>query len=73
MSLIRSYNRYKDRWWALPLIITPVFYPLVNLANTFTIISGQEVMLYYLPMALFTTMMTFFGWAALPGVIIALT
>ncbi|WLI75881.1 EAL domain-containing protein [Kosakonia sp. H02] len=72
MPLIKTYNAYKDRWWALPLIVTPILYPLFSLANTFTVISGQDVILYYLPMALLIAMMMFYGWAALPGIVIAL-
>lgn len=72
MSFINKYNYYKDKWWALPLIVTPVLYPLFSMANTFTLISGQEVILYYLPMALLIAMMMFYGWVALPGIVIAL-
>ncbi|MEJ8322594.1 EAL domain-containing protein [Kosakonia sacchari] len=72
MTLIQKYHRLKDQWWALPLITPVVLYPLFSLANTFTTVSGQAVILYYLPMALLIVLMMFYGWAALPGIVLAL-
>ncbi len=72
MPLINKYNYIKDKWWALPLILPLVLYPIFSLANVFATISGQEVVLYYLPMSLFISLMMFYGWAALPGMIAAL-
>ena len=72
MTLIQKYHRLKDQWWALPLITPVILYPLFSLANTFTTVSGQTVILYYLPMALLIALMMFYGWAALPGIVLAL-
>ncbi|MGY5955939.1 Cytochrome C-type biogenesis protein [Kosakonia sp. BK9b] len=72
MTLLKKYNHLKDRWWALPLVVPAVLFPLFSLANTFASVSGQHVILYYLPMALLISLMMFFGWAALPGIIVAL-
>ncbi|WP_039055859.1 EAL domain-containing protein [Enterobacter sp. Bisph1] len=72
MTLIKKYHRLKDQWWALPLVTPIVLYPLFSLANTFTAVSGQVVILYYLPMALLIALMMFYGWAALPGIMLAL-
>lgn len=72
MTLIKKYHRLKDQWWALPLITPVVLYPLFSLANTFTTVSGQAVILYYLPMALLISLMMFYGWVALPGIVLAM-
>ncbi|QHM93925.1 EAL domain-containing protein [Kosakonia sacchari] len=72
MTLIQKYHRLKDQWWALPLITPVILYPLFSLANTFTAVSGQTVILYYLPMALLIALMMFYGWAGLPGIVLAL-
>lgn len=72
MNLLNTYRQYKDKWWALPLILPVLFYPLVNLANTTTIAAGGGVLLYYMPLAFFISLMLFFGWAALPGILFAL-
>lgn len=72
MSLINKYNSLKDKWWALPFVLPVIFYPLFSLANVFTSIYGQNVILYYLPMSLLIGLMMFYGWAVLPGMIVAL-
>lgn len=72
MTLIKKYNHLKDQWWALPLIVPSILFPLFSLANTFALVSGQHVILYYLPMALLISLMMFYGWAALPGIMVAL-
>lgn len=72
MSLINKYNYIKDKWWALPLIVPLVLYPLFSLANVFTSISGQNVILYFMPMSLLISLVMFYGWVALPGIMVAL-
>ncbi|XTZ39455.1 EAL domain-containing protein [Salmonella enterica] len=72
MILLKQYHRLKDKWWALPLLVPCILLPLFSLANTYTVIAGQQVTLYYLPMALLISLMMFYDWVALPGIIIAL-
>lgn len=72
MTLIRLYKKYCDRWWALPLILPSLLLPWLSLADTFAQIEGGRVILYYLPLALMMSSMLFFGWAALPGMVLAL-
>jgi len=72
MTFLKRYQQYNDQWWALPLILPVVLLPFVILANTSTVVAGGVVTLYYLPLAFFITLMLFFGWAALPGITLAL-
>lgn len=72
MNLFTLYRNYRDKWWALPLIIPLVLLPVINLANTFTPLEGGIVALYYLPLAFMLSLMLFFGWAALPGMFLGL-
>lgn len=48
------------------------FTPLARWANTDALLDGNEVYLYYLPLALVLSLMLFFGWAALPGIVLGL-
>lgn len=72
MNFLKKYQQYKDQWWALPLFLPVVLLPMVIMANTSARIEGSVVTLYYLPLAFFITLMLFFGWAALPGITLAL-
>jgi EAL domain-containing protein (putative c-di-GMP-specific phosphodiesterase class I)/GGDEF domain-containing protein len=72
MSFHTRYKKYRDKWWALPLLIPIVLLPVINIANTFAPLDGRDVALYYLPLALMLSLMLFFGWAALPGIILSL-
>lgn len=72
MTIIKKYKQYRDKWWALPLILPTLLLPLAREANTYAELNGSEVSLYYLPLALVLSLMLFFGWAALPGIIIGL-
>lgn len=72
MNFIKTYHQYKDKWWALPLVLPVALLPLVNLANISTLIEDGGVALCYLPLAFFISLMLFFGWAALPGIFLAL-
>lgn len=67
MNIIKLYRRYRDKWWSLPLILPILLLPLARWANTVAVLNGNEVYLYYLPLALVLSLMLFFGWAALPG------
>lgn len=72
MNIIKFYRRYRDKWWALPLILPVLLLPLARWANTVALLNGNEVYLYYLPLALVLCLMLFFGWAALPGIVLGL-
>lgn len=72
MNIINVYRQFRDKWWALPLILPIALLPISRLANTVALLDGHEVYLYYLPLALVLSLILFFGWAALPGVIIGL-
>lgn len=72
MHLTNAYKRYKDKWWCLPLLLPVFLLPLFRLGNTFTVISGETTVLYFLPLSLLLALMLFFGWSALPGIVIAL-
>lgn len=72
MTFINKYNSVKDKWWAVPLLLPSALLPLVSMSNVFTMVYGQSVVLFYLPLALLSCLLMFFGLAALPGIIIAL-
>ncbi|WP_130099694.1 bifunctional diguanylate cyclase/phosphodiesterase [Siccibacter turicensis] len=72
MHLVNWYKLHKDNWWCLPLVLPLVLLPLVRMGNTYTAVDGSVAVLYYLPIALFIALMLFFGWAALPGIILTL-
>nr|WP_318384740.1 EAL domain-containing protein [uncultured Enterobacter sp.] len=72
MNFKKTYHAFKDKWWALPLVLPGALLPLVSLANTSTLIEGGGVVLYYLPLGFFISLMLFFGWAAVPGIALAL-
>lgn len=46
--------------------------PLVSHVNTYAHMASGDVVLLYLPLALMMSMMHFFSWAALPGIILAI-
>ncbi len=72
MTPLKKYHQHKDKWWALPLVLPCFLLPLFNLANTYTHVAGETVVLFSLPMALMFSLMVVFGWAALPGMVLAL-
>lgn len=72
MQLINILKSYKQTWWGLPLLLPLILWPLARLCNTTTLIDGVPVVLYFLPLALVTSLLLFYGWAALPGVVLAL-
>lgn len=72
MKLNKNYISIRDKWWALPLILPSLLLPLLSTANTYAHISTGTVVLFYLPLALMISLMLFFSWAALPGIIIAI-
>lgn len=72
MTIFSLYKTYKDRWWALPLILPIVLLPVARLATTYAQINGNPIVLYYMPLAFLLSLMLFYGMAAVPGIVIAL-
>lgn len=72
MHLTEFYKKNRDKWWGLPLVLPLMLLPVARSANTFTRIDGGIVSLYYLPLAFLLTMMLFFGWEALPGIVLGI-
>ncbi|EOT1740135.1 hypothetical protein ACRZ0E_003878, partial [Klebsiella pneumoniae] len=52
MNLLKYYQQYRDKWWALPLVLPALLLPVARWANTYTMLNGHMVFLYYLPLAL---------------------
>lgn len=72
MTIFALYQQYKNRWWALPLLLPLLLMPLVRQATTYTEVEGGIVVLYYMPLAFLLALTLFYGLAALPGIILAL-
>jgi len=72
MRLFLWYQRSKNKWWALPLILPSLLLPLVAGLNAQTLLDGSRVFLLYMPLALMTAFVMLFGWAAFPGIVLAL-
>ena len=72
MNFCKIYKQYRDCWWGLPLILPLLILPIIRLANTYTYVGGGKTYLYYLPMPFLLCMMLFFGWKALPGLIVGI-
>ncbi|HED6270773.1 EAL domain-containing protein [Enterobacter sp. HSTU-ASh6] len=72
MNILAFLKRNKDRWWALPLILPVVLMPVLSAANTLTQLGDGIVALYYLPLSFLLVLMLFFGFAAVPGIVLSL-
>ena len=72
MHFATWYNKHKNNWWALPLILPALMLPLAVWFNANTIMEGGRVFLIYMPLGLLTAFIIVFGWAALPGIVLAL-
>jgi EAL domain-containing protein (putative c-di-GMP-specific phosphodiesterase class I) len=72
MHLTEFYKNNRDKWWGLPLFLPLLLLPLARSANTFAHIDGGIVSLYYLPLATLLSLMLFFGWKALPGIVLGI-
>ena len=68
MYFCKTYKKYRDCWWALPLALPLILLPIIKLANTYAWIDGGKVSLYYLPLPFMLCLMLFFGWKAIPGI-----
>lgn len=72
MTILALFNRYKDRWWALPLLLPIFLLPVFSLASTYTELNGGMVVLYYMPLSFCLALMLFYGLMAVPGIVVAL-
>ncbi|MBO2911673.1 EAL domain-containing protein [Enterobacter sichuanensis] len=72
MNILAFLKCNKDRWWALPLILPVVLLPVLSAANTLTQLGDGIVALYYLPLSFLLALMLFFGFAAVPGIVLSL-
>lgn len=69
MIFCKWYKQYRDCWWGLPLILPLLVLPIIKFANTYTYVGDGKAYLYYLPLPFLLSIMLFFGWKALPGII----
>lgn len=74
MKLNQTYIKIRDKWWVLPLILPSLLLPILSIANTYahTNTGSGNVSLFYLPLAFTISLMSFFDWAALPGIAVAI-
>jgi EAL domain-containing protein (putative c-di-GMP-specific phosphodiesterase class I)/GGDEF domain-containing protein len=72
MKVSSLYNKYKDNWWALPLVLPFLLYPITEHMSTYGMVDGFEISIFYLNMALTTTLTLIYGFKALPGIILCL-
>ena len=72
MSLASWYKNNKNKWWALPLVLPSLLLPIAVWCNANTVMEGSRVFLVYMPLGLMTAFTLLFGWAAFPGIILAL-
>lgn len=66
------YQRNKNKWWCLPLILPVLIHPLAFYCSVYTELHGVRVVLYYMLPALTLALMLIFSWAALPGIVLAI-
>ncbi|SSG41447.1 cytochrome C-type biogenesis protein [Klebsiella pneumoniae] len=45
MNLLKYYQQYRDKWWALPLVLPALLLPVARWANTYTMLNGHMVFL----------------------------
>ncbi|MCS3603148.1 EAL domain-containing protein (putative c-di-GMP-specific phosphodiesterase class I) [Buttiauxella sp. BIGb0471] len=72
MQISSLYNKYKDNWWALPLILPFILYPIAQHLSTYGYIDGFEIPFNYLNMALMTVLTMIYGFKAIPGIILCI-
>ncbi|EOC3069358.1 EAL domain-containing protein [Cronobacter malonaticus] len=68
MLSVETLKKNKDQWWALPLVLPLLLLPLARVGNTYVHIEGGLVVLYYLPLSLFSAFIMMYGRRALPGI-----
>ena len=72
MYLASWYKKFKNRWWALPLVLPSILLPIATWCNAYTMMDGGRVYLVFMPLGLMTALMLVFSWSALPGIVLAL-
>ncbi|TLX37867.1 sensor domain-containing phosphodiesterase, partial [Salmonella enterica subsp. enterica serovar Newport] len=72
MKLSKTYINIKDKWWGLPLIPPSFLLPFLISENPYAFPSPEIVVFFSLPLAFMLSLMLFFGWAALPGIVLAI-
>lgn len=70
MKFTALYNKYKDKWWALPLVLPFILYPITQYMSSYGYVDGFEIPFFYLNMALMTALTMIYGFKALPGIIL---
>jgi EAL domain-containing protein (putative c-di-GMP-specific phosphodiesterase class I) len=73
MKIASLYHRYKDKWWALPLVLPFLLYPITQKLSVYGHIGQMELSIYYLNMALTTALTMIYGFKALPGIVLCLS
>lgn len=68
MLSVETLKKNKDQWWALPLVLPLLLLPLARAGNTYVHIEGGLVVLYYLPLSLFSAFLMIYGRRVLPGI-----
>lgn len=68
MQISSLYNKYKDNWWALPLILPFILYPITQRLSTYGIVDGFDIPFIYFNMALMTVLTMMYGVKAIPGI-----
>ncbi|TNV20877.1 sensor domain-containing phosphodiesterase [Buttiauxella sp. B2] len=72
MKVSSLYNKYKDKWWALPLVLPFLLYPITEHMSAYGMVDGFEIPIFYLNMALTTALTLIYGFKSLPGIILCL-
>lgn len=72
MQFANWYQKNKNAWWGLPLLLPTLMLPVAIALNAYTVLDGGRVFLVYLTLGMMTAFVTIFGWAALPGIAMAL-
>lgn len=72
MHIYNTYKQIRDKWWALPLILPCALLPIARNMSTFTSLDGGLISLYYMPLALLLSLMLFYDWKALPGIVLSI-
>ena len=71
MNLLKYYQQYRDKWWALPLVLPALLLPVARWANTHHAQWSYGIFVLSSPGA-GAQPDDVFGWAAIPGIIIGL-
>lgn len=72
MHIYNTYKHIRDQWWALPLVLPCVLLPTARSISTFTHLDGGLISLYYMPLPFLLSLMLFYGFKALPGIVLSI-